>query len=166
MKVATSLGWAMAFAVVTATAGPGLAQTMDRDPGRPGTGADGPSARPGLSLGLGFSIRPRPSRPQGNTNPYYVGNVLAGEIEPVPAAGPGSPTDACAAGEGLACRAIEQAVTGSVGWTDCEASACPTARERAGTLRRCDRGDLVACQQYAHWSRRGYQAYRAQSDMD
>lgn len=161
MKVAASLGWAMAFAATMALAGPGLAQTADRDPVRPGTGA---SARPGLSLGLGFSIRPRPSRSQGNTNPYYVGNALAGENELVPASGPGSPTDACAAGESLACRAIEEAVTGSVGWTDCEAVTCPTTRERAATLRRCDRDDLSACQQYERWGRRGYQAYRARSD--
>jgi hypothetical protein len=157
----------MAFAVVMAAAGPGMAQTPDRDLVRPETGVGDPFLRSGPPLGLGFSVRHRSRRSQDNTNPYYVGNALGGDIDnPVPVTGPGSVTEACATGQSLACRAIDEAVTGSVGWTDCEGSACPTPRERARTLRRCDRGDLAACQRYALWGRRGYQAYRAQSDME
>ncbi len=146
------------------------------------------SIRLGLGLGLaislmatGVSMAQAPSRvdqarpgtapapaTQTQTNPYYVGNALAGENLLTAAAPdtPGAVLNACRARDAAACRTAMAAVTRRDGWTDCGRDLpCPSTTEREASLANCDRGQASSCDLIAVWlSRKGYDSWKAHSD--
>lgn len=124
------------------------------------------------SAALGQTVPRRPVGPTapppapvaaGNTNPYYANNENAGEL--VPTNGPTvSEAETCLAGNASACRAIDGVIT-PIGWTDCGSQSCLSSGQRAILLRRCDNRDAEACATFFWLSRKGYDSWKAHSDM-